>query len=1079
MRVVAAIAFAFASLTLSALPAFAAGGLYGNLNGTIVDAATKAPISGAEIVARSPSGSHTARTDAKGFFIILGLQVDSYTVTVTAAGHESVSIPGVTVFGDETDGIGTVALRTELKTIAKVSSRSVSSVFQPTQTTDSYTVNQQQMLQTTGKAVSTDENAVLLAVPGVTLTNNNSSIGSTVTIRGGAAAEVGYQYDGVPFKEPFEGDNGSSGLVNGIGSVQVVEGAGDATQGGVGSGVINLIPERGSGPGSGLLDLEMGGPNFDHQAGFSYGFSTPNDRVSEYIAYTGDRLVPYNGYNFTPLNQYGNELESNYVTDDQFLNNFFYKFGKNLNQQVQVLYSNIQQQGYQTTTGAGGIYNPVTNPDAFVYYPFDQLTQAQWSQGLGYTPSQYARLVGLGPGVPAQNVAITTPQQNFSNQTRFLKLEYDNNLSPTTYLALRYYNWEELEYFDDQASLPAWGTNASVSDWIVGGGPTVGMNLDLVHQFGSQLTVTLNGQYNVLHPIQDDYEPQDQLEAIITGTGLNNQPVAKDWLPGGYLCGGNSTHTDYFNCAAPGSVSDTRIPSWGINYNKSYFQNWGTGIRFQYDPSDRVKLDIGIREEGQNQHWFGQLGNYGQGVPPTGIGPNGKPTPTYGPFDVTASQWNLLNPTALQPRGSISWQLGGNNALRFAYGRSAVFWNALTAGTPFYLYGLQPYLNIPAKPGSTCGWTASAIFPCKTFAQQLYWMGDNEEAPDVNTGLPAVYDNYDLSFNHLFKGGWGMRVTPFFKEGTDLPANYLLNPVLGIFVTSNQGFNKTSGVEFGLTTPQPKLGLSGFFTATYQNVLSTTPPFTTGETTVPLENLATLSLGDLYRAGYVSPFSIRIGGLDNMKNGLTISPQLEYNVGYPYSVGNVIAACVQPTATGCAKYENVVQVDFGQGITGGQTSLVGDNPGSSVSTNYADPSDPGTSVAPNIAATRGTPATAANGGELSHPNLMADLSVEWKVHESTFGVQVSNLFGNAWVNSVPAINPWYQPVATGVSGPQTGYNSCVSQTGTARGCFPTVPRDSYAFSNGAYLLSNGNFTSGPSFGPIQPFNILLYYQRAI
>jgi Carboxypeptidase regulatory-like domain/TonB-dependent Receptor Plug Domain len=1076
MRIAVAV---FALLTISIVPALAAGGLYGNLNGTILDAATKAPIAGAAIVARSPSGTHEARTDAKGFFIILGMAVDSYSVSVTAPGHESASIAGVTVFGDQTVSIGTVALRPQLKTIAKVASRSVSSVYQPAQTTDSYTVNQQQMIQTTGKLVSTDENAVLLAVPGVTLTNNNSAIGSTVTIRGGAAAEVGYQYDGVPFKEPFEGDNASSGLVNGIGSVQVVEGAGDATQGGVGSGVINLIPERGSGPGSGLLDLEMGGPNFSHQAGFSYGFSTPNDRVSEYLSFTGQRYVPYYGYSFTPLDQFGNELESNYVTEDQFVNNFFYKFGKGLNQQLQVLYSNIQQQGYQTTTGPGGVYNPVTNPNALVYYPYDVLTQQQWFGPAGYTAKQYAKLIGLGPGVPTSNVAITTPQQNFSNQTRFLKFEYDNHLSPTTYLALRYYNWEELEYFDDQASLTAWNSGASYSDWIAGGGPTVGMNLDLVQQFGSRLTVTLNGQYNVLHPIQDDYEPQDQIFALAYGTGLANQPVPSDWLPGGYLCGNNPKHVDYFDCAAPGSVSDTRIPSWGINYNKSFFQNWGSGVRFQYDPTDRLKLDVGIRLEGQNQHWIGQLDSYGQGPPPMGIGPNGSPTPTYGPFNVTASQWNLLDPTSLQPRGSISWQLGGSNSLRFAYGRSTVFWNALTAGTPFYLYGLQPYLNIPAKPGSTCGWTASAIFPCKTFAQQLYWQGDNEEAPDVNTGLPAEYSNYDFSFNHLFKGGWGMRVTPFFKEGSNLPANYLLNPVLGIFVTSNQGFNKTSGVEFGVTTPQPKVGVSGFFTATYQNVLSTTPPFTTGETTVPLENLATLSLGDLYRAGYVSPFSIRIGGLDTMRNGLSISPQLEYNIGYPYSVGNIIAACVEETATGCAKYQNVIQVNFGQGITGGETSLVGDNPGSSVSTSYADPSDPGTSLRPNVDATRGTPATAANGGELSHPNLMANLSVEWKVQANTFGVQLSNLFGNAWINAVPAINPWYQPVANGVSGPQTGYNSCVSQVGTARGCYPFVARDSYAFTNGAYLLSNGNFTSGPSFGPIEPFTILLYYQHAI
>jgi hypothetical protein len=1132
-RLIRALGFVVALIFVPSA-AFAAGGLYGNLRGTVVDSTSKAPISGAAIVARSGSATYRAKTDAKGFFIILGMAVDTYSVEVSAPDHETASVPGVAVFGDETDTIGTIALGPALKTIAKVTSRSVSSAFQPTQTTDSYTVNQQQILQSTGKTFTTNENAALLAVPGVTLTNNNTAISSTITIRGGAAAEVGYQYDGVPFKEPFEGDNGSSGLMNGVGSIQVVEGAGDATQGGVGAGVVNVIPERGSGPGSGLIDTEVGGPNFTHQAGFNYGFSTPNGRVSEYISYTGERYEPYYGYGFTPLNQYGNYFAPTYVMNDQFVNNFFYRFGKNLGQQLQILYMNTSQQAYEGTIGAGGLYNgtmlfdsstglydiydPGTNPNALAYYPYDMLTQGFWVAGMGYTPQQYEQLVPLGNGVPSSNLPITTPQQAFSNQTRFLKFEYDNNLSPTTYLALRYYNWELLEYSDDQYSQGPWGTqDPGITDWSSVGGQTVGTNLDVEHQFGSNLTVTLSGQYNMLTPIDDDQEPQDLLSALITGTGLSltpdgsssttyGQPVAADWLSGGYLCGNNSNGAggagvDYLNCAAGGSIADRRIPMWGIGYNGSFFQQWGGGIRFQFSPNDRLKLDLGVRDEGQNQHWLGQLGEYGQGVPSTGYviagcaAYNANPldyaqcpvTAINNPYDIPSQLYTILHPTALQPRTSISWQLGRYDSLRFGYGRSTVFWNGITAATPFHLYGIGPYLDIPAKPGSLCGWTASAVFPCATFAQQLYWMGDNEEAPDLNTGPPADYTNYDLSYNHLFKNGWGFRITPFFKEGTNLPADYLLNPVLGVFATANLGYNKTTGIELGLTTPQVERGLSGFFTATYQNVLSTTPPFTTGETEVPLDPIASLELGDLYRAGYVSPASFRIGAVDDLKNGFSISPQLEYNIGYPYSVGNMIAGCVEPTVgivitlstPSCARYANVPQVDFGPGISAGQSSLVGDDPGAAISTNYYDPAYPGSALNPNIDATRGTPGTAANGGVLSHPNLEADLSLEWKFRQNIIGVQFLNLFGNAWVNAVPAINPWYQPVATGLSGPQTGYNSCVSQTGSARGCYPTVAKDTYAFTNGAYLFSNGNFTGTPTFGPIQPFTVQIYYQRAL
>jgi hypothetical protein len=1102
----AALAVVFSVLSVG--PALAAGGQTGNLNGTIIDAASKAPIAGASILAKSGSGSYSATTDAKGEFTILGLSVDSYTVTITAKGHQTTNITGVIVFGGETDTIGTVAVQTELQTIARVTSRSASSAYQPTQTIDSYTVNQAQIQQSTGNPASTNENAALLAVPGVTLTNNNNSaMGGTVTVRGGAAAEVGYQYDGVNFKEPFLGENGSNALMNGVASIQVVEGAGDATQGGVGSGVINVVPQRGAGPGSGSVNFDVGGPNFSHQFAADYGFSSPDGRFSEYFSYNGQRYDPYYGYSSTPLNQYGNYFATTYAMNSQFTNNFFYKFGKNLNQQIQVLYTNITQEGFGSATGPG-----------LSYYPYDQVTQGLWEEltGLGsglpptaeypngISPAQYASLIGLGPGVPTYDAAINNPQQNYSNVTTFLKVEYDNNISPSTYLALRYYNWFDAQNSDDQYSQGPWGGgDPGITAWQSVGGQTAGMSADIEHQIGANLTVSLEGQYNDLLPEFSAYEPQLTTDALL-GTGLTNQPLSADWFPGGSVydtyCSG-VTYSGY----GPLPSCDPRFPTWGINYNKSMFQNWGVGLRLQYNPSDKLKVDLGLRDEGQNRHWYSQLDQYGLGAPSEGYAvascaayaanpanyASCPMVPITNPFDVPYQLWNAHEPDVLQPRVSISYQVDRNDSLRFGYGRSAVFADAQTAGTPFAAYGLNAYTNIkvPASVGGVptlCGWNSStfpneAVFPCTNLAQQLYWQGDNLEAPDAENLPPAIYTNYDLSWNHLFASGWGLRLTPFFKEGTGLPTYYLLNPVLGIFAISTQGFNKTTGVEFGLTTPQTRNGLSGFFTATYQNVLSTTPPFTSNETTVPTNSLATLELGDIYRAGYVSPASLRIGAVDNLKGGWSISPQIEYNIGYPYSVGNMIASCIATNSAGvCTHYANVPQVDFGPGVTAGQSSLIGGNPGSSISTNYYDPAYAGTSQNPNIAATRGTPATAANGGELSHPNLTGDLTIEWKHQGNTIGVQMMNLFANAWYGTVPAINPWYQPVATGVSGPGTGINSCINQTGNnVRGCYEYVPKESYAFTNGAYLLSNGNFTGTPTFGPLAPFGVYVYYRRAL
>jgi hypothetical protein len=1085
LKSLVAAVLAAAVFTLATPPAFAAGGVVGTLTGTVVDAGTQAPISGATVDIVSPGQHYTTHTDASGKFGVVGIGVDTFTVSVAAPGHETLVVPGVTVIGDQSTSAGTLALQTRVQTIGRTTARSASNAFQPSQTTDSYTINQAQIIQSTGKAYSTNENAALLSVPGVTLTNASTPFSTQVTIRGGAAFEVGYQFDGVPLREPFLNGNGTFGLMNGVGNVQVVEGAADATQAGVGAGVINVVPVRGSGPGSGSIDLEIGGPNMNHQYGANYGFSTPDNRISEAFSYTGQYYNPYNGYNFTNQQQYGNYFSTNTVKNDQIVNNFFYKFGKDLNQQVQVLYLNVSQQGWQGVTGAGGIYDQATNPGALAYFPYDTLTQV-----VNPFPSSaaYGSLIGIPNTTPTSNLPVPGPQQNFSNQTRFLKIEYDNNLSSNTFLGLRYYNWDGLESTDNSYSLGAWNTGfPGLAAPTTTGGQTTGVNLDIIHQFAPNLTVSLNGQYNVLDPIFDTYEPQLEIYGLgFGGTGLANQPTAADWLPGGYVynafCG-----TTAWNTANPAPSCLPRVPAWGIGYQGTIFQNWGTGIRFQYSPWADLKLDLGVRIEGQNQQWYSQVGNLGQGAPATGtcMGscsvygvPAGTTVPINNPYDVLNTSWtkSVLEPTEVEPRGSISYQIDPNDALRFSYGRSAVFADAQTAGTPFMLYGLQTYAKLPALPGSTCGWAATTTFPCQSYGAQLYWLGDNLEAPDAGNGLPALYSNYDASWNHLFAGGLGMRITPFFKYGSDLPTFFLLNPVLGIFAVSNQGLNKTSGVELDLTTRQKTEGFSGFFAATYQNVLSTTPPFTTAENAVPLVNSASLALGDLYRAGYVSPATFRIGGVYNFKNGFSVNAQIQANVGYPYSIGNTIAAELAP-----GQYANIPQVDFGPGITGGNASLIGGSPGAAVSTNYYDPAYPGSAAAPNIAATRGTNATSSNGGYLSHWNMDLALTLQYKWKRSTVGVQFLNLFGNAYANTVPSVSPWYQPVANGLSGPQTGYESCTNQVGAGvRGCQAIVPSDANAFSNGSYLLTNGNFTSGlPVLGPGAPTSIQVFFQQQI
>jgi hypothetical protein len=1059
-----AVVLTLAGLLASAprFPAGAAGGEVGNVSGSVVDARSGTPLAGATIGLSAATGSFTARTDSAGFFALLGVTVDTYVLTISAQGYEGLTLPGVTVQGDQLLALGSVRLTRESRTIGHVVARTTSGAFQPAQTIDSYTLSGPRIIQTTGKAQTTDENALLLAVPGVTLANSGIP-----TIRGGAAREVGYQYDGVPFAEPYLSSNGSGGLFNGVGSVQVVEGAGDPTQGNVGSGIVNVIPKRGTSPAFGLLDVETGGPGFAHQAAFEYGVANARGTLSDYVAYNGQRFVPYYGYTTTNVAAYLNYFGSSYQANDQFTNNLVYKFGKGDAQQLQLLYANISLQQWGNAGGLPQGRLP-GNPNALAYYPYDTLAQSYWI-GIfgryGLSPQQYASNVGLGPGVPDTNVAITQPQVALSLQTRLLKIEYDDRLGTNAYLALRYYNWEQLQYVDNQYSLgPATGGSASNPSWSVQGGPTSGMSLDLMRQAGSKLTITLNAQYDVVRPVWDGFGASGMTIALSSSaSGADNPrdepgPSLADWLPGGYL-------SKYF----PGGIP--RIPIWGISYNKTFFQGWGTGIRFQYRPLQALRVDAGIRYEGQDQHWFGQLEQYGQGVP-------GNVQVVNGPYDVLSSFWqpDVLHPREWEPRVAVAYDMGASDALRLGYGRSAVFGNGASTGTPFNIYNVAPFMKVPPLPGFQCGIPSVKLFPCQSYGEQLYWIGDQVETPDAGNGRPALYSNYDLSYSHQFRSGYGLRVTPFYKLGTNLPTFSLVTQLPGggsIFSIASFGFNRTTGAEASLTTPERPFGFSGFLSATYQNVLSTTPPLASDETALPFLTPATLALGDIYRAGYVTPFSIRTGGTYVTRSGFSATPVLQYGIGYPYSQGNLIAAQLGPN-----RYANVPQVDFGAAVP--VLTGIGTIGGTALSTNYYDPAFSSSLLHPNVAASRGTPATAANGGYLSAANLHVNLTLQYKRRPNTIGIQFLNAFGNAFNASVPAVNPFYQPVANGLAGPQTNYNVCKSQGfGTARGCTEWVPRDTYAFVNGAYLLTNGNFTNGLTLAPLQPMTVQLFFQHQL
>ena len=254
-------------------------------------------------------------------------------------------------------------------------------------------------------------------------------------------------------------------------------------------------------------------------------------------------------------------------------------------------------------------------------------------------------------------------------------------------------------------------------------------------------------------------------------------------------------------------------------------------------------------------------------------------------------------------------------------------------------------------------------------------------------------------------------------------------------------------------------------------MLGSAPPLANGEFNgVPQLSAATIALGNVYRAGYVSPVSVRIGGSYNFGNGFSITPIIQLDSGFPYNVGDTLAATL-PDGTNA----NIPQVNFGPGtpiLLGYQNAG-----GTLLNTNYYDPAYSGTQLAPNIAATRGTPTSSNSGGVTWYPNVQFNMTLQYKHGKDAIGVQFVNLFTNGYNGTTPAINPFYQPVANGLSGPQTGQNTCIAQYGAARGC-AVIPTNTYAFSNGAYLLTNGNVGNW-QLAPLAPMSINVYYRRQL
>jgi hypothetical protein len=1070
---IVALVFVFTAPTIT--PSFAAGGVTGSVTGSVIQADGKTPLANAQITVTSPSVRASTTSDAHGFFTFQQLPVDTYVVTIASPGYQTLSITGLTVQGDQNVTLKPQSLVKQLATIGRVTSRSASSVVQPNQTVDQVTISGDRLTEASGKAFNTNIAILAQSIPGVTLT-----AGGNISIRGSRTTDVGFQFEGVDFREPQANAIAANSL-NGLASLQVVGGTGDASQGNVGAGVINFTVKRGARPDFGSLDLEARGPYYGHQLATEYGFATPDGRITDYFSYVGQR----NGTTCGPVSDpviNGCFTTTSFQKLDDSINNFVYRFGRDNTQSLQVLarFRRSDTLGQLGGVSGGPLSSGCPSPSAaaaaaacipFQYYTNDPRYQAI-AGSLGLTGSQFVSQVPLltsAVPIPGQNVVPTTPADSANANLGFLLFTYSRPIGAETTFTGRYYNWQSISV--DDFTHGGVLTEPFVSN---DGGTTGGYNFDLTSQLGDKHTLDLAGKFENSRP--DRTEPDAYLGLLgPSGNGdfgtlnfnqwlnpantaapvsaANPCPVAASVDPTacylysqGFAIGGASFW-------GPGGVG--RIPVAGVGYRSSDYQTYGLGIHDLFVLNAKARFDFGFRVDGAN---YKQATNqYGQ-LDPTGLtGVTPDNPQDVDPSTVTAK---FRTPKVYSPRIAGSFQLTPLDSVRLGYGRSVNFNPGQGFGTPWTLYGapaqlsLIPALDSAANPqcgsgvntarGAALGQTptaggATGFFQCANFANQLYWADEQVDAPDVGGSLPPTYSNWDLTYQHQFKNGWGLRLTGYAKRGFDLaslsilragpPDPATLQPSYTIYGAGSNGLEKTAGADFYIATPDRPAGFSGFLTLTYTNAISNVPPGAVGEESIdPLYNAAAGALNATYREGFISPLVGRLGLTYKTHNGFRINPIIAYDNGYPVGVGNTTpfggntAYAVGSVPTLNGQILSVTATNLGLA----QPYAYGNGTGYLVTPNYVDPVNPGSYLSPVIAATRGTNEGSNTGSLLSKARVGADISFEFTKNRNTFGLYIANIsnneFGLGATNSgnEPTPNTRYQAVANGVAGPQTG-----------------------------------------------------------
>lgn len=988
----------------------------GIINGTVTDATSKAPVAGATVDAVSPTTSAHTTTNAQGFFSLAGLTPDTYTVTVTPrSGYQPVVLGGVTVNADQASTLTPTVSKT-LQTIGRTASRSTAGAFQPAQTQNTYTVNAQQIATVQGNPNNISETNLLTSLPGASLDKSGYPV-----LRGGRENEEGYQFEGISYTDPITNQFVNSLAIHGAQSFQLIPGAGPASNGNSGTGTINVTAKRGARPQFASFDFEdyaIGAPG--QQFTGEYGWATPNGRLSNYTSFVGGSQFTQYGAKGTSALDAGAFFGLTRNESRDLINNFVYKFGRDNSQSLQFLYQNQSIDFISNYGGVAGYRYISGDPDALFLIDGTGVPSDVLESIIGYFPDQGGQFAFVRPN------QLTQP-----NET--IKLEYTNNLNASTFLQLAYYKVNATAIFDHGfTGTPGFGFPND--DFLTQGGLRTGYRLDLTKQLGQKHLLQAGGRFEYLHPIDNsvsyDYGLQF-LDGLVSATGYSDfvDPNAFPDYSSGYLA-------QYFPAGIPRIPPYFRVQS-GTRGDLGYY------LSDTWSPNTRLKLEYGGRVDQAVYHFYPALINN----PATST--------------LTAVDSKYRKPSVFEPRIAATLRMGANDSVRASYGFTANFaplgFNQRVQNPLVF----APFANVPAGGSlgtKICGPLFNA--PCTSYADQLQSLYQKRVGLPYQPTLPETFANWDASYSHAFSSDVSVRVTPFYRRGYDqvVRTNVVQGfnpttgrPVLSPTISTNNGVSRTTGVEFLLAKENRRpTGLSGTLAMTYTNEFTNVIPGTASEDFFPTVPAASLALNNVYRAGFLSPFTAVAALEYKTKSGFRLVPNITYNRGYPIGTGLITASYIN------GKPYNVPLTD----VTGASNGVA--------YSQFVDPQNPGSITSPNLAATLGTGEKSSAGGLLSKANFLTNFTLEYtppNAKRHTFGFQMFNVFNQLY--GTPSVNFGLQPVATGIVGPQT--QLLPSYYVPYNGIYGIAPTPTSAFGANAY----NNYPNG------SPRSVNVYYRVSI